>query len=185
MANTLYKNLFSQVNKLFDSDYLLRENIPEDISNWIYNIIDIHLEGKVLYINTLPDFDVYIIKDNNIDTDKVIKEVVLLNNKKCKVIVLSRNFLEQEISNVQVVIYDIYNFILNNIFTNCEGSGINVINVMAPYILTMNTMSSFGLTYSYALFDIEKEYYDVLVTASEYSVKELLDDGLLLRIVLK
>ena len=89
MANNMYTKLFMQVNKLFKEDYLLKDNIPEDILNWTYHNRDIKLEGKVLQIDAIPDKNIFIIKDKYIDNDFIGGNIIMLDNKPCKFIVIS------------------------------------------------------------------------------------------------
>lgn len=184
MANNMYTKLFMQVNKLFKEDYLLRDNIPEDILNWVYHYYDIKLEGKLLRIDAIPDMDVYIIKDNNLTPEQYGMDTILLDNKPCKLIVISKNFLEREIYDVQVFLCHMYKVILKDLFKTYESdTGLYTLNLIAPYILTINTMRLFGLTFTYK--DIEEYNIDIsqiLIKSCDYTIEDLLDNGLVLRL---
>ena len=184
MANNMYTKLFMQVNKLFKEDYLLKDNIPEDILNWTYHNRDIKLEGKVLQIDAIPDKNIFIIKDKYIDNDFIGGNIIMLDNKPCKFIVISKDFLDNDVEHVQSIIYDIYNDILQDLFTDYKGCSIHIVNKIAPYILTINTMQSFLLTFSYSTFNIkDKTLYRILQKSCDYDLSELLDNGLLMSIV--
>ena len=186
--NNMYTKLFLQVNKLFKEDYLLKDNIPQDILNWIYHNYDIRLEGKVLQIDAIPDLNVFIIKDKNLSMDFYGTEIVLFDNKPCKVIVISKDFLEMEINDVQKLLFSIYEFILKDLYDKYKeySNSLYLLNLTAPYILTINTMISFRLTFSYKVFKIKEDnkyLYNVLVKSCDYSIEELLDDLLILRLI--
>lgn len=185
MANKLYSTLFAQVNKLFGFDYLLTESFPDDIINWMSNVYDVKLEGKVLNIKDIGT-DIFIIKDNNIDEDSRFMDTILVDNKQCKVIVISRYFNELEIEKIQRIILDIYKFILGDLFNNIDSdSGLRMLNNVAPYILTAKTMVSKCLTFEYKVFELDEDKEKMLSQALEYEVDTLLDGGLLLKFILE
>lgn len=188
MANNMYTRLFMQVNKLFKEDYLLKDNIPDDILNWIYNYSGINLNGKVLQIDAVSsDINIFIIKDNNCEPDFNAKDIILLDNKPCKVIAISKNFLDRDMEDVQQLIFNIYKFILEDLFKDYpEDNLLNIINSIAPFILTINTMQSFGLVFSYKVFKIQEEnknMYNILIKSCDYNIEDLLDKGLILKIM--
>lgn len=187
MTNNMYTKLFSQVNKLFKEDYLLKDNVPEGILKWIYNYSGIKLEGKALLIDAIPDMTIFIIKDKNVGVDFNAKDIILLDNKPCKVIAISKDFLERDIEDVQQLIFNIYKFILEGLFKEySEDNLLNIVNSIAPFILTINTMQAFALTFSYKAFNIDKDnrdIYNILVKSCDYNLEQLLDEAFILNIM--
>ena len=146
MYNNLYTNLLRFTNRLFGSTALMNDNIPEDISTWVYNIYGINLRGKSIYLNIL-EHDICIIRADNIEYDYLLDET-LVNNKELRLIVISNDYFNSmSEKDIYELLIQIYKHMTSCLFKSKSGS-LYKVNYYAPFILTLQTMDSFNLIYS-------------------------------------
>lgn len=183
MYNNLYTKILTNVNRLFNSEAFMSNNIPDDIRTWTRNSqYGLDITGTITGMDI--GYEVFIIKSDNTGFDYILDEV-LMDNKPVRVIIINRQYFESlNEEGVYLLLKDIYKHITTGLFTFKPGS-LYKVNQYAPFILTIQTMECFNLPYySDWMSDIEISIMNYICTKDLRSyVEPLLNEGGLMNIL--
>lgn len=147
MYNNLYTNLLRFTGRLFGNPSLMNDTIPNDIRTWIYNINKIKLEGKSIYHN-MQNYDICIIRTDSFDDINYLLDEILLNNKPVRVIIINNHYFNtMDSKGMYDMLIDMYTYMTSELFT-FKNSSLYKVNYYAPFLLTLQTMNSFNISYS-------------------------------------
>ena len=174
MNNTIFSNLFVNINKLLVGPRWSYKYVPDMLVNWVAG-----LETGALYYSFPIDDSISVYMVMNGDDNRADTRFIMLENKLAILCVVPSDILQKDVSIVVRIIFQIYKFILNYIDTGIYGGRVPTLFSYAAEILAMNTLlNSFKLEYNEMPF-ISQPMAEKFI---KYSVNELLDNGLVFMI---